>query len=130
MEEGAEEVVLLEDMIVMDAADVREEIEGRLPMEGAGPLHHRGVHLEDPGPEFHEVILGAVMLEGLPHNLDEILATDGSRLMSHPVGMELLDGGGDLLSRVGKERPLGNEVVEGQQDIPDIKDDGLNLHHK
>jgi hypothetical protein len=29
---------------------------------------------------------------------------------------------------VGKERPLGDEVVEGQEDIPDVEDNGVDLH--
>jgi hypothetical protein len=38
VEEPGEEIILLEDMVVMDAADVREEIERRLPMEVQIPM--------------------------------------------------------------------------------------------
>jgi hypothetical protein len=44
--------------------------------------------------------------------------------------MELLDGGGDRLACVGKERPLGDEVVEGQEHIPDIEDNSVYWGHK
>jgi hypothetical protein len=59
------------------------------------------------------VILGTLVNKGIPDDPDKLLAADRAGFVRHPVGMELLDGRGDRLARVGKERPLGDEVVEG-----------------
>ena len=127
-EESREEVILLEDMIVMDASDIGEKVEGCLSMQRAGPLNHRFIDLKDPFPELHEVVFGSVMGEGLPDNTDEFFTADRSRLMGYAVRVQFLDRGCGFPARMGKQGPLRNEVVKSQQDVSDIEDDGFDGH--
>ncbi len=127
-EERREEIIFLENMIVVDASDIGEKVELCLPMQRAGPLKHRGVDLKDPCPELHEVVLGSVMGKGLSDYTDELLPTDSARLVGHPVRVKFLDRGCSLPACVGKQGPLRNEVVEGQQNIADVEDDSLYFH--
>ena len=129
-EEGAEEVILSKDMIVMDAADVGEEIERFLLMKRTSPFDHRGVHLKDPAPDLHEVILRAVMGKGLAHRLDEIGPADAARFMIHAKRMEIFLRGRCFLSGVFEDFLLRQRVVKGQEHIADIKDDCVDLHEK
>ena len=69
------------------------------------------------------------MLEGFTDDFNEFFPADGSRLVSDPVRMEFLDGGCNFPACVRKQGPLGNKVVEGQEDIPDVKDNGIDLGH-
>jgi hypothetical protein len=75
------------------------------------------------------MILGAVMRKGFAHDSYEILTGYSSRLMIHAQRMEILDRGWGLDSRVRHKRSCRNEIVKGQEDIPDIEDDGLDLGH-
>jgi len=125
----SEEVILLEDMIVVDAADIREEVEGGLSMERTGPFDHGGVHLKDPCPDFHEVIFRSVVGECFTDSSDEIFTGDPSRFMIDPQRMQILHRRRCIDAGMRHQRPLGNEVVEGQQDIPDVEDDGVDLRH-
>ena len=70
------------------------------------------------------------MGKGFSNDLHELLSRDPTRFMIHSQRMEILNGRRGSDSRMSHQRSLSDEVVEGQEDIPDIEDDGLYLGHR
>lgn len=129
-EESAEKIILPKDMIVMDAADVGEEVERLFLMKGTGPFNHRGIHLKDSAPDLHEMILRAIMGKGFAHCLDEIGPADTTRFVIHAKRVKLLLRGRSFLAGVFEDFLLRHRVVKGEEHIADIKDDCVDLHER
>ena len=125
-EESAKEVIFLKDMVMVDATDIGEEVERRLPMQGTGPFDHRGIDLENSAPDIEEVILGAIMSKGITNRFDKVGTADETRFMIHAERVEFLLRGRGFLSGVSQDLLFRHRIVKGEKDIPDIKDDGVD----
>lgn len=127
-EERVKEIIFLKDMIVVDAADIREEIERGCGMKQASPFDHRRVDFKNPTPDIHELILGAIVGKGLPNCLDKISAVNTTCFMIHAQRMQIILGGRGTLACVFENFLFRHRVVKGEEHIANIKDDGVDLH--
>ena len=81
LEECGEEIVFTEDMLVMNGADIGEEIKRGGLVEGLGPLNHRDILFKNPTPDIEKMLLGTVMGKGILNGLHKVCPLDPARFV-------------------------------------------------